>query len=447
MKITIIGTGYVGLVSGVCLAKIGHQVFCVDKDRSKIEQLKQSKSPIYENDLDEVLAKVVKNGKIIFTEDLAMALKSCDVVFIAVGTPQDEEGNADLSSIFAAAEEIALQSKNDKLVIIKSTVPPRTCYKVKEILNSSNSKLRFKIASNPEFLREGNAIADFMLPDLIVLGSEDEESRVILSEIYKSFAKEKLFFTDIITAELIKYGINSFLATKIGFINQMADACEKLGANIKDLSGAIGQDSRIGNKFLNPGPGFGGSCFPKDILALLAVAKQHQLDLPIIEAVMKSNQGRHLQMLKKIIAAAGDEFVGKKIAFLGLAFKGGTDDIRYSPAIKIIKELAKLGAKITAHDFAAIKNAKFELRDFSEVEFAEDLYEAALGADLLVIATEWSQYRNLDLVRVKAAMKGCVIIDLRNLLDEKALENQGFTYYSIGRKSDLPIYQFKFNLR
>lgn len=436
MRIAIIGTGYVGLVSGVCLAKIGHEVICVDKEQSKIDMLNARQLPIYENGLAELLKELADIEKISFSSDLAHALQVCDVVFIAVGTPQDESGKADLSAIFLVASEIALRAKADKLVIVKSTVPPSTCYRVRDCLKSSNSKVNFRVASNPEFLREGNAIADFMAPDLIVLGSEDEASRAILNEIYLPFAKEKLFHTDIITAELIKYSINSFLATKVGFINQMADCCESLGANIKDLSRAIGQDSRVGHKFLNPGPGFGGSCFPKDILALLAVAKEQQISLPIIESVISSNSERCHLMVKKIVMAAGGKIEGKKIAFLGLAFKAETDDVRYSPAIRIIKELTKLGAKITAHDYAAIANAKIELKEFSGIGFGQDEYEALDDADLLVVATEWPNYRNLDLAKVKAAMKGRIIIDLRNLLDEKALENQGFAYYSIGRRSD-----------
>lgn len=431
MKITVIGSGYVGLVSGICFAKLGHEVVCVDKDKSKIDCLNLGKVPIYETGLTELLGEVLAAKKISFTDNLKIALQDCEVAFIAVGTPQDQDGSADLSYVLSVAKEIAQVSNSYKLVITKSTVPAGTGAKIKKLIQKTNPSLNFSVASNPEFLREGSAVADFMNPDRIVIGVEDEKSRQILSEIYSNFAPQKLVSTDIITAEIIKYASNSFLATKISFINEMADLCEAIGGNIKQLSNAIGLDSRIGKKFLNPGPGFGGSCFPKDIMAILNAAKETQVELSLIDAVVSSNLKRQSKMVAKISDALNGKIAGKKIALLGLAFKANTDDIRYSPAINLAKNLAKNGAQILAHDFAAIANAKIELTDFKNIEFCADALQTVAQVDLIVIATEWKLYRELDFSQSVCRK----IVDLRNLLDGEKLKTHGFEYFFIGGKS------------
>lgn len=431
MKITVIGSGYVGLVSGICFAKLGHEITCVDKDESKISRLKSGIIPIFEPGLKELLDEAVAAKKIIFTTDLKTGLDVSKAVFIAVGTPQDEDGSADLSYVLSAAKEIAELSNSYKLVITKSTVPAGTGAKVKKLISQTNPQLDFAVASNPEFLREGAAIDDFMNPDRIVIGVEDEKSHKIFAEIYAKFPAEKLIASDIITAELIKYASNSFLAAKISFINEMADLCEIVGGDIKQLSKAMGLDSRIGEKFLNPGPGFGGSCFPKDIMALLNVAKENKVDLSLINSVITSNSKRKVKMAEKIAAALDGKISGKKIALLGLAFKANTDDIRYSPAIVIAKELAKNGAKILTHDPEAIENSKRELAEFKNIKFCADVYEAMEDADLIVIATEWKEYRDLDLAKIKTKK----IVDLRNLFDAKEMKKAGFEYFYIGGKN------------
>ncbi|NBV06188.1 MAG: UDP-glucose/GDP-mannose dehydrogenase family protein [Proteobacteria bacterium] len=431
MKITVIGSGYVGLVSGICFAKLGHEIVCVDKDEAKISKLKSGVIPIFEPGLKEMLDEVAAAKKISFTTNLKEALKGSVAVFIAVGTPQDEDGSADLSYVLAAAKEIATFSDSYKLVVTKSTVPAGTGAKVKKLIKETKPQFDFAIASNPEFLREGAAIEDFTNPDRIVVGVEDEKSHQIFAEIYSAFAKEKLIVTDIITAELIKYASNSFLATKISFINEMADLCEVTGGNVKDLSYAMGLDLRIGEKFLNPGPGFGGSCFPKDILAILNFARENKVDLSVISAVNNSNNNRKSKMVEKISAALDQKIAGKKIALLGLAFKAKTDDVRYSPAISIAKELVKKGAIITAHDFEAIENSKRELAEFKNINFVNDPYQACKNVDAIVIATEWSEYKKLDLSKIKTKK----IIDLRNLFDAKKMQDLDFEYYYLGKKN------------
>lgn len=434
MKITVIGSGYVGLVSGVCLAKIGHEIICVDKIADKISQLQNGEIPIFEPGLKELLDEVVAAKKISFTTDMRKAVENSKAIFIAVGTPQDQDGSADLSYVIAAAKEIAQFANEQKLIVTKSTVPAGCGAKIKELVEQENPRINFLIASNPEFLREGCAINDFMDPDRIVIGVENDNAKKILQEIYQYFPAEKLVTTDIITAELIKYAANSFLATKIAFINEMANLCERANGNIRDLSLAIGLDKRIGDKFLNPGPGFGGSCFPKDVLALLNIAKENHVDLSIAKAVNNSNSARKINMANRIINILDGEIKGKKIALLGLAFKGNTDDIRYSPAITIARELLNKGAKIFAHDFAAIENAKKELAEFDKVDFNLDLYKIPLDVDAIIIATEWIQYSKIDLAKIKTLTKCRKIIDLRNLLDEEMVIDAGFEYYCIGKK-------------
>ncbi len=434
MKITVIGSGYVGLVSGICFAKLGHDVACVDKDENKITKLNSGIIPIFEPGLKELLSEAKELGKISFTNNLQGGLRGATAVFIAVGTPQYEDGSADLSYVLSAVEEIAEKSESEKLIITKSTVPAGTGAKIKNLLQKKNPKFIFSIASNPEFLREGAAIDDFMKPDRIVIGVEDEKSKKIFAEIYEKFPSEKLIFTDIITAELIKYASNSFLATKISFINEMADLCESIGGNIKQLSHAMGLDLRIGEKFLNPGPGFGGSCFPKDIMALLRMAKESGVELSLVDSVLTYNKQRQLKIAQKISDILQGEISGKKIALLGLAFKANTDDIRYSPAITIAKELLKKGAKIAATDPEALENSRLELMDFKNIEFFSNPYEAIANADLLVIATEWKNYCELNLQRIKQLTKSHKIVDLRNLFDAKKMQENGFEYFYIGGK-------------
>ncbi|MFT6385949.1 MAG: UDPglucose 6-dehydrogenase [Rickettsiales bacterium] len=433
-KIAVIGTGYVGLVSGLCFAKIGHDVICVDNNLDKIDQLENGEIPIFEPGLKEILDESVANKKITFTSDLAKAVQGCDAVFIAVGTPQDDKtGSADLSFVFEVAKQIACNINSYKVIVTKSTVPVGTNLRVKKIIQENNSKADFSVVSNPEFLREGSAIEDFLYPDRIVVGIEDEKAQKIMEEIYDYFSqKAPLIFTDITTAEMIKYAANSFLATKICFINEMADLCEKVGADVRKLSEGIGLDSRIGKKFLNPGPGFGGSCFPKDILALENIAEKNDVDLSLVSSTIESNSKRKLRMAQKIIAANGGDVSGKTIAILGLAFKGNTDDIRYSPALVIIEELIKNGAKIHAYDPEAIENTKKELADNPEIIYFQDSYQAINKADSTVIVTEWEEFRVLDLEKIKQYQKSNVLIDLRNMLDSKKVKEFGFEYFSIG---------------
>jgi UDPglucose 6-dehydrogenase len=434
MKIVVIGTGYVGLVSSICFAKIGHDVIAVDKIANKIELLKKGEIPIYEPGLKEMLSEVVDKKKISFTTDLNEALIDAKAVFIAVGTPQDENGSADLTYVLEASKEIAKYSTSSKLIVTKSTVPAKTGQKIKELVKKINPNVEFFIASNPEFLREGSAVEDFMQPDRIVIGYDDHSAKKILEEIYNFFPSSKIFHTNIITSELIKYGSNSFLATKIAFINELADLCENIGGNIKDLSKAMGQDSRIGEKFLNPGPGFGGSCFPKDILALVNTANASNTDLSLIKTVVKSNNNRKNLMVKKILRILDRDFLNKKILWLGLAFKGNTDDIRYSPSIAIIKEIAPQIATIFAHDFEAKNNALIELDDYKNIEFIDDIYREIAKCDLMVIATEWEQYRQINLAKIKELNPNLKILDLRNILDENEVKKFAFTYDFIGNK-------------
>ena len=435
MKITVIGSGYVGLVSGICFAKIGHDVICVDNDQSKIDSLKNGHIPIYELGLAELLDEVSNQGKISFSSDLSNSIVESQAIFIAVGTPQDEDGSADLTYVLQVVEDLAKLISTPKVVITKSTVPAGTGKKVKALFDKINPQNQVSVASNPEFLREGFAIDDFMNPDRIVIGCEDELAQNTLQKIYEYFPSEKIIAVDIITAELIKYASNSFLATKISFINEMADLCEIVGGDIKKLSHAMGLDSRIGSKFLNPGPGFGGSCFPKDILAILNIAKQNDVSLSLIDSVITSNRARTDKMIEKIRQALGGNLTNKKIALLGLAFKANTDDIRYSPAIAIAKKLHEAGAQINAHDPQAIKNSKIELKDYNNIKYYNDPYQAITQCDAIVITTEWQEYQNLNLNQIQQLTNSKIIIDLRNLLDEIQITKSGFKYFSVGKIS------------
>ncbi|MDR3525858.1 MAG: UDP-glucose/GDP-mannose dehydrogenase family protein [Rhizomicrobium sp.] len=433
MRIVMIGSGYVGLVSGACLSEFGHHVVCVDTDKAKIEGLKDGIIPIYEPGLDEVVATSVKSGRLSFTTDLATAMAGAEAVFIAVGTPSRRgDGHADLSYVFAAAEEIARHLKAYTVVVTKSTVPVGTNAKVAEIIKQARPDAEFDVASNPEFLREGSAIEDFRRPDRVVVGCQTERARTVMREVYRPLYLNEtpILFTSCESSEIIKYAANAFLAAKITFINEMANLCEKVGANVQDVARGMGLDGRIGGKFLHAGPGFGGSCFPKDTLALLKTTQEYGVTTKIIEAVVAVNDARKVQMGEKIEAAFGG-VAGKTIAVLGLTFKPNTDDMRDAPSLVIVPYLKEKGAKIRAFDPEGMKEAK---KNF-EVEFCGDTYETLDGADGVVILTEWNEFRALDLSRVKTLLKQPLMVDLRNIYKADMMAEAGFSYVSVGRPS------------
>ena len=433
MRVAIIGTGYVGLVSGACFADFGHTVTCVDKDEGKIEKLKNGVMPIYEPGLDNLVASNVKEERLFFTTDAKEAIKNADAVFIAVGTPSRRgDGHADLSYVYGAAEEIAQLMDGFTVVVTKSTVPVGTGDEVEEIIRRTRPDADFAVVSNPEFLREGAAIKDFKIPDRVVVGTDDERAKQVMKELYRPlFLNETpILFTTRRTSELIKYAANAFLAVKITFINEMADLCEKVGANVQEVSRGIGLDGRIGAKFLNAGPGYGGSCFPKDTLALTKTANDYGSPVRIVDTVIEVNADRKKAMADKVIAAMGGDVSGKTIGVLGLAFKQNTDDMRDAPSLDIVPALQKAGARIVAFDPEAMKEASHLLKD---IEFADNAYKAVDGADAVVIITEWDQFRALDLNRIKTAMKGNVVVDLRNIYHPDDLAKHGFAYTSIGR--------------
>ena len=433
MKIAMIGSGYVGLVSGACFADFGHDVVCVDKDASKIDRLSANIMPIYEPGLEALVKSNVAAGRLTFSTDLGASVKGCDAVFIAVGTPSRRgDGHADLSYVYAAAEELATKINAKTVVVTKSTVPVGTGDEVERIITETNPNLEFAVVSNPEFLREGAAIGDFKRPDRIVVGSDVEWARNVMTAVYRPlFLNESpMLFTSRRSSELIKYAANAFLATKITFINEMADLCEKLGADVQDVSRGIGLDNRIGSKFLHAGPGYGGSCFPKDTLALLKTAQDNDTPLRIVEAVVQANDLRKRAMGRKIINAMGGDARGKKVALLGLTFKPNTDDMRDAPSIAIVQALVDVGAIIHAHDPEGMEEAAKSLPD---VVMTENAYAAAEGADAVALVTEWDAYRALDLRKLRAAMKGNALIDLRNIYRPADAEKAGFSYHSVGR--------------
>jgi len=435
MRVAVIGTGYVGLVSGACFADFGHVVTCVDKDVTKIEKLKGGVMPIYEPGLDNLVAKNVKDERLFFTTDPADAIREADAVFIAVGTPSRRgDGHADLSYVYGAAKEIAELMDGFTVVVTKSTVPVGTGDEVEEIIRKARPDGDFAVVSNPEFLREGAAIKDFKIPDRVVVGTDDERARHVMRELYRPlFLNETpILFTSRRTSELIKYAANAFLAVKITFINEMADLCEKVGANVQEVSRGIGLDGRIGSKFLNAGPGYGGSCFPKDTLALTKTANDYGSPVRIVDTVVEVNAARKKAMATKVIDAMGGDVKGKTIGVLGLAFKQNTDDMRDAPSLDILPALQAAGAKVRAFDPEAMTEASHLLND---IEFASNAYDAAAGADALVIVTEWDQFRALDLDRIKAALKGNVVVDLRNIYSPEDMATKGFAYTSIGRPS------------
>jgi UDPglucose 6-dehydrogenase len=433
MRITIVGAGYVGLVSGACFADFGHQVTCVDKDASKIAALQRGKIPIFEPDLDRLVQNNVKNGRLDFATDLAGPVREADAVFIAVGTPSRRgDGHADLSYVYAASREIAAAVDGFTVVITKSTVPVGTGDEVERLIRETNPSADVAVASNPEFLREGAAIRDFKFPDRIVVGTHDERARKVISEIYRPLYLNKapVIFTSRRTAELTKYAANAFLATKITFINEIADLAEKVGADVQEIARGIGLDNRIGSKFLHAGPGFGGSCFPKDTRALIKTAQDHDAPMRIVEAVLAVNENRKRAMARKVASVFGGTLRGKTVSVLGLTFKPNTDDMRESPSIPLITALQDLGAKIRAYDPEGMEQSKTEL---SDICYCDGPYSCADGADALVIVTEWEQFRALDLDRLKRAMACPVIIDLRNIYQPQDVIAHGFRYESVGR--------------
>ena len=433
MNIVMIGAGYVGLVSGVCFADFGHSVICIDKDSAKIDALKSGRIPIYEPGLDELVAKNVREGRLGFTTDFAEPVGAADAVFIAVGTPSRRgDGHADLSYVYAAAKEIAQAVKGFTVVIDKSTVPVGTGDEVERIIRRTNPDADVAVASNPEFLREGAAISDFKRPDRIVVGTDDERAKKVITEIYRPLYlnQSPLLFTERRSAELIKYAANAFLAMKITFINEMADLCEKVGADVQDVARGIGLDKRIGSKFLHAGPGYGGSCFPKDTLALVKTAQDFDSPVRLIEATVAVNDTRKRAMARKIVAAAGGDVRGKTIAILGLTFKPNTDDLREAPSLTIIQALQDAGAIIRAFDPEGMEPARQLLTD---VPFCASAYEAAEGAHAVAIVTEWDQFRALDFTRLKGIVSRPVFVDLRNIYSPDEVQQHGFSYTSVGR--------------
>jgi len=433
MKIAMVGTGYVGLVSGACFADFGHQVVCVDKDAGKIEALKRGKIPIYETDLDKLVETNAAAGRLTFTTELAGAVADADAVVIAVGTPSRRgDGHADLSYVYAAAKEIGAALKKFTVVVTKSTVPVGTGDEVERLIRETNPDADFAVASNPEFLREGAAIQDFRHPDRIVVGTEDDRAKRVMGEVYRPLYLNQapILYTARRTAELIKYAANAFLATKITFINEIADLSEKVGANVQEVARGIGLDNRIGTKFLHAGAGYGGSCFPKDTRALFKTALDHDVQLKIVEATLTANDNRKRAMARKVANVLGGELRGKTIGVLGLTFKPDTDDMREAPSIPLINGLIDFGAKVRAYDPIGMEQARKEL---PEIEYCRDAYECARQADALVIVTEWRQFRALDLKRIKQEMKHPVVVDLRNIYRPDEMATHGFTYDSIGR--------------
>ncbi|MBI2134205.1 UDP-glucose/GDP-mannose dehydrogenase family protein [Candidatus Woesearchaeota archaeon] len=431
MKIAVIGCGYVGLVTGTCLANLGNDVVCVDIDRVKVEKLNNGVMPIYEPGLRDLVELNFSQGRLKFTDDLHEPVRQSDVIFIAVGTPSDN-GRADLSYVFSAARDIASCMDSYKVIVVKSTVPPGTCSRVKdEVLKNLRSKVAFDVVSNPEFLREGEAIYDFMVPDRIVVGVDGDAARKIMLNIYKPIERtgRPILFTDIVSSELIKYASNAMLACRISFVNELSHLCEAVGADIKLVSKGVGLDSRIGSRFIQAGAGYGGSCFPKDVRALISIMKDRGLGTRLLEAVEGINESQKLFVVSKVRKLIGSDLSGKTVAVWGLAFKPKTDDMREAPSLVLISELQKLGACVVAFDPVAMGNAARLLN----VGFASNPYDAVKGADCLVIITEWDEFRELDKARVKSLMRLPNILDARNIYEPGEMKAFGFKYESIGR--------------
>ncbi|WP_333656461.1 UDP-glucose dehydrogenase family protein [Dissulfurispira sp.] len=434
MHITIIGTGYVGLVTGACFSEFGVFVTCIDKDKNKIESLKNGVIPFYEPGLEDLVKRNFKQGRLKFSTDIGEAVEESLVIFIAVGTPPRGDGSADLSYVDDVAKEIANHIKSYKVIVTKSTVPVGTGERIRKIISQHlKEEVDFDIVSNPEFLREGAAIEDFMRPNRVVIGAKSQQAVAIMKDLYRPLylIETPFVITNIETAELIKYASNSFLATKVSFINEMANLCEKVGADVNVVAKGMGLDGRIGPKFLHAGPGFGGSCFPKDTKALLKIASDHNIELRIVGAAIKANENQIARTTEKI-KNAFNAIKGKTIAILGLSFKPNTDDIREAPAISIIQSLLNADANIRAYDPVAMDNTKTVLPD---ITYCSDAYDACNGADAVVIVTEWNQFRNLEMERIKQLLKQPYFFDLRNIYDPQKMQALGFRYYSVGRRT------------
>ena len=434
MKIAVIGSGYVGLVTGTCLAETGNDVICVDVDKEKVDKMRNGVVPIYEPHLDVLFQRNIKQNRLKFTLSLEKGLKDASIVFLALPTPPGEDGSADLSYVLNVAEEIGKLISNYKVIVDKSTVPVGTAEKVRAVI-SKNSKVDFDVVSNPEFLKEGFAVDDFMKPDRVVVGTSSPRAKTLMEQLYKPFVRQgnPIIFMDEKSAELTKYAANAFLATKITFMNEIANYCELIGADVDMVRKGIGTDSRIGKRFLFPGIGFGGSCFPKDVLALSNSGKQENYDFKIINSVLEVNHLQKLKLVEKVKNYFGDNLSGKKLALWGLAFKPDTDDIREAPALYMIDELNKLGAKITAFDPEAMDNIKNLIGD--SIQYVSNQYDALHGADALLIATEWSVFRNPDFSKIENMLSNKVIFDGRNVFDLDFMTEKGFHYESIGRKT------------
>ena len=434
MKVTVLGCGYVGLVSGVCFAEFGVNVVCCDLDKEKIDKLMKANVPIYEPGLESLLKKNINENRLSFSYNLGDSIPSSDLIFIAVGTPARRgDGHADLSYVYQAAEDLAPLLEGYTVVVDKSTVPVGTARNVKKIISDLNPDADFDVASNPEFLREGAAISDFMRPDRVVIGVENKRSENLLRELYRptNLIEAPIISTDLESAELIKYASNAFLATKISFINEMSMICEKTGADIHAVARGMGLDNRIGRKFLHPGPGYGGSCFPKDTKALARIASENGISSRIVETVIEVNEIQKMRMIEKICHAIGENADTKKLAILGLTFKPETDDMRDAPSLTILPELIKRGIKINAHDPKGVEEAKKILP--SSVEYFDDIYKSMEGTDAVVLMTEWNVYRNMDMLIVKEKLNTPVFIDLRNVYELKEMQDYGFNYFSVGR--------------
>ncbi len=442
MNLTVIGTGYVGLVSGTCFAEMGNKVTCIDIDKTKIDKLNQGIIPIYEPGLEPMVKRNIENKTLFFSTDLSANLKDCDVAFIAVGTPMGEDGSADLQYVLQVAKEIGQNMEHSLIVVDKSTVPVGTADKVKESiqkeLDKRNKDIEFHVVSNPEFLKEGDAINDFMKPDRVVVGSDDEEASKKMRRLYSPFFRsstDRLITMDVRSAEMTKYVANAMLATKISFMNEIANICELVGADVNKVRIGIGSDSRIGYSFIYPGSGYGGSCFPKDVKALKKTAEQNGYSPKLIGAVEDVNNKQKLVIAEKIIERFGEDLSGKTFAIWGLSFKPGTDDMREAPAIYIIKELTKRGAKVQAYDPKAIEEAKeFYLKDVEGITYFNSKYEALSGCDAMVLLTEWKEFRAPDFGELKKQLREPLIFDGRNQYNDEILENQGFEYHQIGKK-------------
>ena len=432
MNISVIGTGYVGLVVGACLAETGNDVVCADVVASKIEGLKKNILPIYEPGLENLVERNQQDGRLTFTTDIGASIASADVLFVAVGTPPDEDGSADLQHVLSVAREIGKHMTKELVVVTKSTVPVGTAKKVAAEIGKE-ARFPFHMCSNPEFLKEGAAVDDFMKPDRVVLGVDSDHARAMMTEIYAPFVRtgKPIIFMDIASAEMTKYAANGMLATRISFMNEIANLCEKVGANVDMVRRGIGSDSRIGSSFLFPGPGYGGSCFPKDVKALVRTAAEIGMEMKVLGAVEDVNHSQKLRLGEKLREALGDDLRGKHFAIWGLAFKPQTDDMRDAPSLTLIDDLLEAGATVCAHDPASMAEARHKLGD--RVAYAETNYDALAGADALIVVTDWNEYRHPDFARVKESLKRPVIVDGRNLYDPEKMQELGLNYYSIGR--------------